>query len=107
MPKNKRGKREITFSGAAVMVPKEAIDLIEKSEKASNVSFFMTPKVQFRDKKTDTYYQLVACLKVDEKKFFATQKLGSTCFTIGFASEAPDATLERMIKKRFEEKSCF
>jgi hypothetical protein len=106
MPKN-RGKREITFSGPAVMVPQHVIDLIEKSEKAIDVPFFMTPRVQFRDKKTKSYYQLVACLKIDEKKFFATQKLGSTCFTVGFASEAPDATLERVIKKKFEEKSCF
>ena len=107
MPKNAQ-KREITFSGASIQVPQYVIDLIEKkSKKASDVSFFMTPKVQFRDKKTESYYQLVACLKIDEKKFFATQKLGSTCFTVGFASEAPDATLERVIKKKFEEKSCF
>ena len=75
-------------------------------EKAIDVPFFMTPRVQFRDKKTKSYYQLVACLKIDEKKFFATQKLGSTSLTIGFSSEAPNTDLERGIKKTIKEKIC-
>jgi hypothetical protein len=107
MPKNKQENREITFSGAAVQVPQYVIDLIEKKrKKASDVSFFMTPKVQFRDKKTESYYQLVAFLKIGEKKFFAAQKLGSPSLTIGFSSEAPDTDLERDIKKTIKEKIC-
>lgn len=109
MPKKSKREaqsRTVTFSGAAVHVPTDIVQMIQKN-KASEVEFFMTPELQFHSKEKNEAFITKACMTIEGNVYFVTQKIGSTSFTIGYTKKQPEIETERKIAKLTSEKGCF
>lgn len=100
MPKEKKNQ---VISGM-VHVPEDIASMVEKSKKACDVTFMMTPEFLFRGENNKPF-NLKARLQVNGTIYYIAKEVGGESLTIGFGDVKPDTETEREIKQLYAKKS--